>query len=360
MKLSLLEIISCPHCGGKFSLKNEVKNRGEIESGTLNCKESHSFPIFRYVPRFVEKKNYSESWGELWNETGAILKDSFTGIPFHHNIIYGKYDESNKGLADTSPFGFSWPRKMEGQRILEIGPGTGNLTENLVSSKAEVFSVDMSHAIDVFPEELLTQPNLHVIQADLFSNILPTEFFDKIWMFQVLQHTPKPFETLKRLKSFLKIGGEIAFTSYKNDKQYRPLYYRILRNLDPKLNWKILSKVVPPLLPVKYQIQKSLCKVGLPKLARIAAKVMEPIDPRNIYYSTLEGQLEDYSYAKYFRKTKDLDYLKKIALINTYDRITPTHTNSADWATVEKWCADAGYKEIKTWGKGGVRATAKR
>jgi hypothetical protein len=50
----------------------------------------------------------------------------------------------------------------------------------------------------------------------------------------------------------------------------------------------------------------------------------------------------------------------KYVVINTFDRITPEYTNSAEHETIERWTRDAGFATVETWGCGGVRARAIR
>lgn len=357
MKERLLQIISCPKCGKPFALTDGVTRNGEIYSGTLTCRACKGcYPVINYIPRIVENFNYSESWGKLWKETGEMIRDSYTGVPFYYNVIHGKYSEDSHARESTSPFGFEWPLKMEGESILEVGPGSGCCTEHLVKTGAHLVCVDMSNAVDTFSEDLLVSPNLDVLQTDINQPVLKAGYFDRIWLFQVLQHTPSPPNTLKTMYTHLKKGGEIAFTSYAGT--YNPWYYRYTKRIDPDVSWRLISFWVPVILPMKYHLQKwfRFMKVGI--LAKIVAKVLEPVDPRNIYYNTLEGKQDSYVYAILWRRTGDKDVLMKHIILNTFDCITPEYTNCASHRDIEKWSYEAGFSRVKTWGIAGVRAKA--
>jgi len=329
----------------------------EIESGELTCEScSGHYPIRRFVPRLVPSSNYSRSWGKLWLETGHLLRDSFTGVPFHENVLHGLFREDPGADDGRSPFGFAWPRDLSGQRVLEVGTGTGNLTEHLVRTGAEIVSVDMSEAIDTLPTELLRQPNLNVVQADINTPILEPESFDRIWMFQVLQHTPSPPDTLRGLKGMLKSGGEIAFTSYGGER-FRAWYYPFTKRLPDRLAWRLIAFLVPRLVPLKYRLMKR----RIPVVSSLLVKLLAPIDPRDIYFQTLEGEADRYIHGAVWNRTGDKDLLMKYIVINTFDRITPDYTNSATHATVERWLLDvAGFSSAETWGRSGVRARAVR
>ena len=356
MKPGLLELLRCPRCAGRMRLDGGDRREEEIETGVLSCEGcSARYPIRRYVPRLVPESNYSRSWGKLWRETGHLLRDSFTGVPFHENVLHGAYSEEPGSDDGRSPFGFGWPRDLAGERVLEVGPGTGNVTEHLVETGAEIVAVDMSDAIDTLPEELLRRPNLNVVQADINAPVLEPASFDRVWLFQVLQHTPSPPETLRGLRELLRDGGEIALTSYSGER-FRAWYYPFTKKLPDPLAWRVIGFLVPRLVPLKYRLMK---RRKLP--ARLLAKLLEPIDPRNIYLQTLEGQAERYVHGALWRQTGDRDLLMKYVVINTFDRITPDYTNTATHETVERWLLDAaGFSSAETWGRGGVRAKATR
>lgn len=360
MKKNMLDILYCPKCHGQFNLEKIVLKNEEIYSGVLICNHcKKSFDICNYIPRLIDDYNYSDSWGELWKETGNILRDSFTGLPWHHDVIHGKYTNDGKGLPGTSPFGFGWPKNLNGQRILEIGPGTGNCTEHLVNTGAELMCVDMSDAIDTFPEELLIRPNINVVQGNINENIIPHDYFDRIWLFQVLQHTPSPVETLKNVRMFLKMNGELSVTSYPGG--YNPWYYEMTKLLGSKSGWRTLSFLVPPLVRVKFWGQRFFDVIGLPILGKIVKKIMEPIDPRNVYYNTKVGRAKEYIYGIMWERTGDIDLLMRYVLINTFDTITPQYTNCCkDNKTMETWLHDSGYSSCNVWGDMGVRAKAIR
>jgi uncharacterized protein YbaR (Trm112 family)/2-polyprenyl-3-methyl-5-hydroxy-6-metoxy-1,4-benzoquinol methylase len=354
MKYNFLQILCCPKCCAQLGIRNTVVRNGEVEKGELRCvKCAASFPIIGYIPRLVHKANYSSSWGKLWRETEEIVRDSFTGIPFYYNAIHGRYSQEEGACQDGhSPFGFEWPRDLVGETILEVGPGSGNCTEHLVNTGAHLICVEMSSAIHTFPEELLTRPNINVVQSDINDPILKPEYFDRIWLFQVLQHTPSPPDTLQRMWWLLKKGGELAFTSYKG--YFNPWYYRFTKRIDDEIAWKLINYFIPKVVPLKYRIQKA----KVPFISRLLVKLLAPVDPRNIYFNTLEGRANEYLHGVLWNRNHDEELLTKYVILNRFDRITPKYTNSADHETIKQWIQNAGFSSVKTWGKGGVRAKA--
>lgn len=353
MKPRVLDTISCPTCGARLRVERAVEERGEVRDGTLNCERcSATFQIRGFIPRLGPEANYSASWGKLWRETGELLRDSFTGIPFHYNALHGHHDESGGWHDGRSPFGFEWPTDLSGERVLEVGTGTGNFTEHLARTGARLLCVDMSDALDTLPEELLAMPNVDVVQADITTQVLAGQQFDRLWVFQVLQHTPSPPETLKDLHRLLRPGGELAFTSYST--RYDPWYYRFTKRIPDRIAWQLIVRGVPRLLPIQYGLQRRRRTFA----TRLALALLEPVDPREIYYRTRRGDMGDYVHGAVWERTGDHDLLLKYVIVNTFDRITPEYTNSADHATIERWTRAAGFPEVETWGRGGVRARA--
>ena len=237
--------------------------------------------------------------------------------------------------------------------MLEVGPGTGNFTEHLADTGADLVCVDMSNAIDTLPEELLTRANVDVIQGDITTGILGDARFDRLWVFQVLQHTPSPPATLKELRGLLRDGGELAFTSYAT--QYNPWYYR------PDQARSRPSRVARDRLG-------GAAAAAAQVLAHApAAQAHHPAwhwrcSSRSILVTstarTRLGGMRDYVHGALWERTADHDLLVRYVVVNTFDRITPEYTNSAGHETIEGWTREAGFSSVETWGRGGVRARA--
>jgi len=357
VKEKLLEIIRCPVTGTELTLNNAMVENGEIKTATLTSSDGrYSYPVINYIPRLMtDSNNYSQSWGKLWGETAAILRDSYTGEQFHEETLFGEYGgEDNDGVG--SPFGFNWPRDLTGQRVLEIGCGTGNFTELLYTTGAELLSIDMSTAVDTLPSEVVLHPNVNVVQTDINTPSIVRNYFDKIWLFQVLQHTPVPADTLVTMRELLRENGVIAFTSYGGSIRYNPLSYRVIKKIPPNIQWALISLLTPALVRLKYWLRVPFTRESF--VYKVVTKLLYVADPRDIYIRVRRRELNDYHFAKYYFRTGDHDYLIKFVVLNTFDRITPEYTNNASHEMIEDWLSDAGYSSFETWGKGGVRASA--
>jgi hypothetical protein len=150
----------------------------------------------------------------------------------------------------------------------------------------------------------------------------------------------------------LKKGGELAFTSYRDS--FTALYYPFTKRLNDEMAWKLIAYWAPKLVPLKYRIWKA----KIPVISGLLVKLLQPLDPRNIYFATLEGRADEYVHGVLWNRDHDEELLMKYVILNTFDCITPTYTNGADHETIEQWTLNAGFSSVRTWGKGGVRAKA--
>ena len=97
------------------------------------------FPIVNNIPRFVNTKNYTDTFGLQWN--------SFTKIQLDSNSGFSLTEQRLKRCLGDSLF-----LNIEGKKILEAGCGAGRFTEILLENNARVVSVDMSSAVDANQE----------------------------------------------------------------------------------------------------------------------------------------------------------------------------------------------------------------
>ena len=194
MKHTLLEILRDPRTGRGFEVQATAEENGRIKEGKLIAIDSgRSYLIKNFIPRFVERQSYTESFGKQWNRYRQTQIDRFNGTTLTHDRFYQ---------------GTGWsPEELKGQRILEVGCGAGRFTEVLLNAGAEVYAIDSSTAVDACWSNHGPHPRLFVLQADLHEIPFTSEFFDKVFCYGVLQHTPDPRRAFLSLIPFLKSGG---------------------------------------------------------------------------------------------------------------------------------------------------------
>lgn len=288
-----------------------------LDTTTLLDASGNKFPIVRDIPRFVDQKNYADSFGLQWNTFGRTQIDKFNGTTISHERFF----------RDTH-----WsPAELYHRKVLEVGSGAGRFTQILLETGAEVFSVDYSAAVDANSENNSGYDTLHLYQADIYRLPFGHELFDNIVCFGVLQHTPDPEKAFKSLLPFLKKGGEIAVDVYPKTWKtflwskywYRPITKRI-RN---KILLRILRWILPKWMPIS---------TFLLRIPRVGFYLSQMIPNSN--YTFIYPQLS---------KEQILEW----AILDTFDMLTPRFDKPQTVKTLRRWFTESGL-EIKYCGEG--------
>lgn len=324
MKKGHLKYLVCPECKCSLNLVEEEKTQDDsVESGTLGCdKCKTTFPIVRFVPRFVPQDNYANNFGLEWTIHARTQYDSSSGS----NVSEDRFFKETK-----------WPRNLDGQLILEIGGGSGRFTEQAASTDAMVISLDYSSAVESNYASNGTRPNVLIIQADLYKMPFKENSFDKLFCFGVLQHTPDVRKSFFALPPYVKSGGDIAVDVYpkfsfirqilKTKYWVRPLTKRI----DPEFLYKILRRYVSFMWP----ISKFINKLPFGKSLNWALLVG---DYGGIY------DLDD-------------DVLKEWAILDTFDMLSPAHDHPQSIKTMKKWFKENNLTNVDVhYGFNGIEA----
>jgi 2-polyprenyl-3-methyl-5-hydroxy-6-metoxy-1,4-benzoquinol methylase len=198
-------------------------------------------PIRNFIPRFVENAAYTGSFGEQWTRYRSVQIDS-----------------ENKLQLSAERF-YRWTgwkkNELRGLRILEAGCGAGRFTQVMLEAGAEVYTLDMSSAVDACWRTNGPHANLCLVQADIYQIPFRAEMFDRVFCYGVLQHTPNPREAFLSLIKFLGPGGKIAVDCYIKAKPltrwtskylWRPLTTR----LSPQTLLNIVEWYIPKWLPI--------------------------------------------------------------------------------------------------------------
>src|SRR6266446_5969356 len=173
MQEEFLKVLRSPKDGAQLALRQATIVDGRVESGTLCGPDGTTFPIRRFVPRFVPEQNYCDPFTLEWRLYPDILS-SYAG---HQE----RFEKETR-----------WGVDLAGQVILEAGCGPGAFTKYALATGAIVVSFDYSGSVEVNYAANGQHPRLLVVQADIFAMPFPDSFFDKIFCFGVLQHTPDP------------------------------------------------------------------------------------------------------------------------------------------------------------------------
>jgi SAM-dependent methyltransferase len=212
-----------------------------------------------------------------------------------------------------------WPRRLDGEVIIEAGSGSGRFTEQALNTGATVLSVDYSRAVEANYRSNGTYDNLLLVQGDLFHMPFPDGLADRLFCFGVLQHTPDPRGALRSLVPHVRPGGEIVadiypktFVKYVLGTKYwvRPL----TRRLSPRTLYRLTSRYVDLMWPVARRLRR------IPKLGRA------------LNWRLLIG---DYS-----GDIADDLVLREWAKLDTFDMLAPEYDKPARLRSLQRWCEE--------------------
>jgi SAM-dependent methyltransferase len=228
----------------------EVSERfddGRLRSGHLRM-GAKIVPIKNGIPRFVPDDAYATNFGIQWNKFRMTQLDSHTKMP----LTFNRFWNNTK-----------WkPRELFGKKVLEVGSGAGRFTEVLLDAGADVVSFDLSSAVDANFLSNSKNGSLLLMQGSLYDLPLKNEFFDFVFCYGVLQHTPKPDDAFEIIFRKLKPGGRISIDWYLKTNKWEPwnqpkYFWRPLTTqMKPDKLLRIISAYIPFWLPLDTFVKK--------------------------------------------------------------------------------------------------------
>lgn len=315
MKLELLEWLRCIACGAALRSESasHVQEDGNVNEGQLVCTScGRAFPIVRSIARFVPSEDYAHSFGYQWNTFDKTQLDSHMGN-----------DLSRERFFATT----QWPQNMDGQTILEAGCGMGRFTQIALETGAEVFSFDLSNAVEANLRNNGSSDRVHIVQASIYEIPFRKGAFDKVFCMGVLQHCPDVRAAFLSLVPFLRPGGEIVIDVYhRHTGLFPPLKYwarPFLTWMGPRGVHKFLSLVIPP----AFYLKKALYKV--PLVGKPLGNLI-PIGPVSHAPRLIFTDQE----------------LIQVKILSALDMFSPVHDHPQTLDTVRQWFSDAGLVDV--------------
>lgn len=319
MKVSKWPVWSCP-------IHQKPLTR---EDDALSCPDGDSFPIRKGIPRFVGAYNYADAFGAQWNRYRLTQLDSHTRTTITR-------DRARRCLGEELWAG------LAGKQVLECGCGAGRFTEILLGKGAYVTSIDLSEAVDANQENFPVSEYHRIAQADILQLPFAPQRFDVVFCLGVIQHTPKPEETIACLYDQVRPGGTLVLDHYTHTlsrytKILAPLFRLYFRRLPPNEGMRWTERLVDALLPLHKKVRNFY--LGQILLSRIS--------PILCYYHTYP-QLSD-------------ELQREWALLDTHDTLTDWYKHLRTRRQIRRTLEQLGLNEIWCEYKNqGVEARASR
>jgi SAM-dependent methyltransferase len=202
-----------------------------------------------------------------------------------------------------------------------------------------VISFDYSNAVEANYKSNGQNENLLLVQASIFEMPFEIEYFDRVFCFGVLQHTPDPRKAFQCLVHSIKEGGHISSDIYlKSFAQFTtPKYF--IRNYTKKMYPDKLYKLTVNYINFMWPIALLIMKI--PKIGRMI---------------NWRLMIADHSQQL---KNGDEKMLKEWAILDTYDMVSPAYDFPVTLKTFKKWHIEEGLGNIDVhYGYNGIEGRA--
>ena len=310
-----MEVLACPDTGHPLEIGSiQIEEDGEIQEGILSdCDHNRTWPIHNFIPRFITGCDYTRSFGYQWARYRRTQLDRFNGTMLTR-------DRFQRETGWTVP-------ELQKKRVLDAGCGAGRYSQVMLDAGARVCAVDSATAVDACWRNLGPHPNLLVVQADLHSLPFARSYFDKVFCYGVLHHTPDAERVFKSLLPALKSGGEIFVSVYakyrgvvwsKSKYWWRP----VAKRLPPALLARLVEWYVPRWLPVDTALRR------IPWFGRFLSAIVPCWNYTGVFPLT-SGQIRDW------------------AILDTFDALSAWYDRPQKIAVVRSWFEDAGLEGIR-------------
>ncbi|MEQ9288850.1 MAG: class I SAM-dependent methyltransferase [Cyclobacteriaceae bacterium] len=283
-----------------FNKLQLTPNKGGFtdEEGTL-------FNVENGVLKFVKDDNYTSNFGFQWN------KFAKTQLDRHHSSV----DQSKKRFFAVT----QWEEGgLENENILEVGSGAGRFSQVILKhTKANLYTVDYSNAVEANYKNNGPHPRLHIFQASIYELPFAPNQFDKVVCFGVLQHTPDFEQSIKCLAEMVKPGGELIVDFYPIRGWWTKIHAKyLLRPWTRRMSHEQLLELIEKNADWMIRFYKRLDKVGL----HIFTRFLPICDIKN----TLPKNLTT-------------EQLREWVILDTFDMYSPEYDSPQSLSTVENW-----------------------
>lgn len=285
------------------------------EDGLRN-EDSYVFPFINGAFRIAQDNNYTESFGFQWNKFAKTQLDKSSLLEISKTRFFAETKWDNEDFT--------------AKNILEVGSGAGRFSQIILDyTKANLFSVDYSNAVEANYKNNGPNERLYLFQASIYEMPFAKEQFDKVLCLGVLQHTPDFEKSVKALIEMAKPGAEVIVDFYCINGWWTKLNAKyIFRPFTKKISNEKLYKIIDRNINWMIKTNLFFSKIGLGKLVN-----------RFIPICDIDGTMpSSISYKQ----------LRELCVLDTLDMFSPAYDNPQKISTVVNWFKKYGMGDV--WG----------
>jgi 2-polyprenyl-3-methyl-5-hydroxy-6-metoxy-1,4-benzoquinol methylase len=294
------------------------KNQQALQTTTQGLMHNNEciYPYKNGAYRLVEDDNYTENFGYQWNKFVGTQVDKATDLDMSKVRFF----------AETS-----WDKEdLTNKNVLEVGSGAGRFSQIILDyTKANLYSVDYSNAVEANYKNNGPNDRLHLFQASIYEMPFAKAQFDKVICIGVLQHTPDFKKSVECLIDMVKPGGQLIVDFYTIKGWWTKIHAKyIFRPFTKKMSHEKLYKKIDGNIDWLIKTYRFFSKIGLGKIVNRFLPICD-IDgtlPKNLSYEQLREQ----------------------CVLDTFDMYSPQYDNPQKISTVANWCKE--YKMNDVWG----------
>jgi len=211
MHPQFLNLLCCPETGEPLELDARVTlDNGLVWAGRLRTESGREYLILRGVPRFVERQDYSASFGWEWGRWPRV-----------------QFESENVGKPMAGHTTRMWERitgaddeVVRDRTIVDFGCGPGRFLDVVRRKGGRAVGIDLSDAVDAARNNFADDPDVLVVQADLLRPPFREGAFGGGFSIGVLHHTPDPGRGVAALARSVRKGGWVSCCVYPKGDFY--------------------------------------------------------------------------------------------------------------------------------------------
>ena len=228
--------------------------KAEVMEGILECSCGAWYPVIGGVPRLLPtelRHTLIDYYPHFFNRFKKILPP----LREREKTDLNKAIEVKGKEKTIDRFSYEWnefkdyeddnfsigigaleKKFFEGKRVLDAGCGAGRHSKDALTQGArEVFAMDLSNAVDAAFQNTLDQPEIHVIQGDMFHLPFQPEALDVIYSLWALPHTNDPPNAFQSMVPYLNRDGTIIVYLYNDGRPFSYAVLSMMRKITTRL-----------------------------------------------------------------------------------------------------------------------------